>query len=418
MRGDRVTFRGAAHVDMPLLLVVMAIITLGLVNLYRATSVYIESERQARLADIYVKQIYWVVVGTMLAILAEAIDYRYFERLAMLVYFGGLVALGLVVILGGDIRGARRWIEIGSFQFQPSEFMKIVVILVVARILHNDPKTEPRTLLDLATPALAVAVPAAAVMAQPDLGTALILILTACSMIAMTKIKRASLITLIAAVGTAVPLAWHYVLRPYQKARITSFMNPELDKTGTGWGRGDALYACEARRGNCTDFHALVIGMARSVGIPARFAIGLPLPPGRGTGEVAGYHCWAELYVAGRGWVPAPPAWPPEPLVPAVIVPPLPLPLPPPSPPLPAALPPPRPPVCPPLPPLPALPAASPPALPARPPLPAVVPGPGPPGAPVHAASANKPIVTARQTFIHSIAAARARLFIRIRDAR
>jgi hypothetical protein len=76
------------------------------------------------------------------------------------------------------------------------------------------------------------------------------------------------------------------------------------DKSGTGWGRGDALFACDARRGNCTDFHALVIGMARSVGIPARFAIGLPLPKERGSGEIAGYHCWAELYVRGRGWVP------------------------------------------------------------------------------------------------------------------
>ena len=76
------------------------------------------------------------------------------------------------------------------------------------------------------------------------------------------------------------------------------------DKSGTGWGRGDALFACDARRGNCTDFHALVIGMARSVGIPARFAIGLPLPAARGAGEIPGYHCWAELYVEGRGWVP------------------------------------------------------------------------------------------------------------------
>ncbi len=84
--------------------------------------------------------------------------------------------------------------------------------------------------------------------------------------------------------------------------KVTRMMR--YDKTGTGWGRGDALFACDARRGNCTDFHALIIGMARSVGIPARFAIGLPLPPGRGGGEIPGYHCWAELYVDGRGWVP------------------------------------------------------------------------------------------------------------------
>ena len=65
-----------------------------------------------------------------------------------------------------------------------------------------------------------------------------------------------------------------------------------------------ALFACDAKRGNCTDFHALIIGMARSAGIPARFAIGLPLPETRGAGKIPGYHCWAELYVSGRGWVP------------------------------------------------------------------------------------------------------------------
>ena len=84
--------------------------------------------------------------------------------------------------------------------------------------------------------------------------------------------------------------------------QVTGMMR--YDKSGTGWGRGDALFACDAKRGNCTDFHALVIGMARSVGIPARFAIGLPLPEIRGSGEIAGYHCWAELYVEGQGWVP------------------------------------------------------------------------------------------------------------------
>jgi len=76
------------------------------------------------------------------------------------------------------------------------------------------------------------------------------------------------------------------------------------DKTGKGWGRGDIYYACEARRGNCTDFHAIVIGYARALGIPARFAIGFPLPPDRGEGKIAGYHCWAEMYVKGSGWIP------------------------------------------------------------------------------------------------------------------
>ena len=78
----------------------------------------------------------------------------------------------------------------------------------------------------------------------------------------------------------------------------------KYDKTGKGWGRGDIYYACDARRGNCTDFHAIFIGYCRAVGVPARFAIGLPLPAERGAGKIAGYHCWAEFYAKGIGWVP------------------------------------------------------------------------------------------------------------------
>ncbi|MFD1468932.1 transglutaminase-like domain-containing protein [Hymenobacter caeli] len=76
------------------------------------------------------------------------------------------------------------------------------------------------------------------------------------------------------------------------------------DKTGQGWGRGDIYYACDARRGNCTDFHAIVIGYCRALGIPARFSIGLPLPAQRGKGEIKGYHCWAEFFTKETGWVP------------------------------------------------------------------------------------------------------------------
>lgn len=78
----------------------------------------------------------------------------------------------------------------------------------------------------------------------------------------------------------------------------------KYDKSGKGWGNGDIYYACDARRGNCTDFHAIFIGYARAVGIPARFAIGFPLPAARGARKIAGYHCWAEFYAKGIGWVP------------------------------------------------------------------------------------------------------------------
>lgn len=97
--------------------------------------------------------------------------------------------------------------------------------------------------------------------------------------------------------GISDPLAkaraiYQYVIR-----------NMKYDHAGTGWGRGDAVWACSAHHGNCTDFHSLFIGMARAAGIPARFEIGFPLPPDA-QGTIGGYHCWAEFYVSGIGWVP------------------------------------------------------------------------------------------------------------------
>ena len=80
--------------------------------------------------------------------------------------------------------------------------------------------------------------------------------------------------------------------------------NMRYDKTGSGWGRGDAVWACDAKRGNCTDFHSPFIGMLRADGIPARFDIGFPLPENSGKADIPGYHCWAEFYSPKIGWVP------------------------------------------------------------------------------------------------------------------
>lgn len=82
------------------------------------------------------------------------------------------------------------------------------------------------------------------------------------------------------------------------------FTNMRYDKTGSGWGRGDAVWACDTKRGNCTDFHSPFIGMLRADGIPARFDIGFPLPENKSKGEIPGYHCWAEFYAPKTGWVP------------------------------------------------------------------------------------------------------------------
>jgi transglutaminase-like putative cysteine protease len=82
------------------------------------------------------------------------------------------------------------------------------------------------------------------------------------------------------------------------------YTNMRYAKNGTGWGQGDAIWACTEKYGNCTDFHSLFMGMARSQGIPARFAIGFPIPHDRTEAEIGGYHCWAEAWDPARGWVP------------------------------------------------------------------------------------------------------------------
>jgi transglutaminase-like putative cysteine protease len=82
------------------------------------------------------------------------------------------------------------------------------------------------------------------------------------------------------------------------------FTNMRYDKTGSGWGRGDAVWACDSKRGNCTDFHSPFIGVLRADGIPARFDIGFPLPENKDKGDIPGYHCWAEFYASKIGWVP------------------------------------------------------------------------------------------------------------------
>lgn len=92
-----------------------------------------------------------------------------------------------------------------------------------------------------------------------------------------------------------------------EKARALydyTFANMRYDKSGSGWGHGDAEWACDAKRGNCTDFHSLFISMARSQHIPARFEIGFPLPADKSSAEVPGYHCWAEFHTQQHGWVP------------------------------------------------------------------------------------------------------------------
>jgi rod shape determining protein RodA len=218
------------HFDWPLFIAAVSIAVLGVVNLYSATSVYSGAR-----AELYISQVYWLFVGGILGGILIAIDYRHLERLGYVLYTFGVFSLALVFVLARDVRGSARWIEFGSFRFQPSEFMKIFLVIALAKYLHDDPRNEGRTLRDLAIPAALTGVPALLVLRQPDLGTATILVMVFLTIAALTRVKWKSVALFIGTVISAAPIVWTYVLLPYQRDRITVFLYPEQDLLRRGW---------------------------------------------------------------------------------------------------------------------------------------------------------------------------------------
>jgi rod shape determining protein RodA len=223
-------FRIRERFDWALFISASLVAVIGIVNLYSATSVYSGAR-----AEQYVNQVYWLVAGGILAVFAASVDYRHFERLGYVIYIGGVVCLVLVFLLGRDIRGSARWIVVGTFQFQPSEFMKLALAIALAKFLHDDPRGEGRTVKDLVIPALLTIIPVLLILRQPDLGTAIILTLIFFTIASLMRLKLRSIGALVALVCVFVPLAWTYGLKDYQRQRVTSFLNPEADLRGAGW---------------------------------------------------------------------------------------------------------------------------------------------------------------------------------------
>jgi rod shape determining protein RodA len=216
--------------DWPLFISTVIIAVLGVINLYSATSVY-----SGKRAELYINQIQWLAIGGILAGVLLAVDYRHLERLGYALYAFGVFNLSLVFALAKDTRGSQRWIEIGGFQYQPSEFMKIWLVIALAKYLHDDPRNEGRTLKDLLVPAVITGVPALLVLRQPDLGTASILVLIFLTIAAVTRVRWQSVASFVGSVVVAAPIVWNYVLLGYQKDRITTFLNPEADVKGLGY---------------------------------------------------------------------------------------------------------------------------------------------------------------------------------------
>ena len=195
-------------------------------------------------SPLYYKQLLWVSIGVIIMFLALIPDYHTVGRYAYLLYAASLFLLILVMVIGRTGMGAQRWLAIGPFAFQPSELAKLSLTLALARYFAEAPKRGGYCLRDLAIPGIMVLIPLVFVLKQPDLGTALMLILTSALivMIAGLRMRSAFIMILIGAtIASAVFLVspvrnkiWGS-LKPYQQNRIRAFIDPGSDPLGSGY---------------------------------------------------------------------------------------------------------------------------------------------------------------------------------------
>ncbi len=215
--------------DWTLLAFVLLICLLGVVEIYSTTY------GTPKFAGVYVKQIYWILGGLAVMFLVSLINYQALLERSHWFYIAAVVALLAVTLFGKKYLGARRWIQLpGGQHFQPSEWVKLVLILVLARYfsLDNDRTT---TFKDVVKAGLIAAVPMLLVLKQPDLGTALTYVPVAIMALFLGGIqfRHAAIILVIA--GVLMPAVWHYGLRPYQKDRLLTFLHPEADSQKSGY---------------------------------------------------------------------------------------------------------------------------------------------------------------------------------------
>ena len=180
------------------------------------------------------RQMVRFAVSGCLMILVAMVDLRIWMRYAYLIYGVGLLMLIWVDVAGVIGMGAQRWIHLGPLSLQPSEIMKVAIVLVLARYFHGLSHEQVGRPQYLVWPLMLVVMPAGLVLVQPDLGTATMLTLTGGMLFLLAGVRLWKFAVIIAAAGAALPIAWGF-LRYYQKQRILTFINPESDPLGSGY---------------------------------------------------------------------------------------------------------------------------------------------------------------------------------------
>jgi len=181
------------------------------------------------------RQIVRFGIGMAVLLLVAVVHLRTWYQLAYPIYGASLMLLVAVEIMGRMGKGAERWIDIGPLQLQPSELMKLALILALSRFLHGvllDDVSKPTRLF----PALAlIMLPAGLVLMQPNLGTATILIVGGCGLIFLAGLSWKIIVPVIALAVAIVPIGWEFALKDYQKQRVYTFLDPESDPLGAGY---------------------------------------------------------------------------------------------------------------------------------------------------------------------------------------
>lgn len=216
-------FRDAGWI---LLILALAIAAVGIAEIYGTTE-------HTPLAGQAHKQIYWVLLGAALAIIVSRVDYHVLMEQTPWIYLVTVVALALLLAVGPRIAGTKRWFVVGGLTFQVSEFAKLVIILAVAAYFA-DRAGKAVTWKDFAKVGAVVVLPAVLVAMEPDLGTALTLVPIGAAGIFLAGIRPRQIAALVLLGALFLPVGWHF-LKPYQRDRLTSFINPSHDTQGSSY---------------------------------------------------------------------------------------------------------------------------------------------------------------------------------------
>ncbi len=218
------------YFDWWLLVLTLVIFALGMTTLYSAVHAGADTSQEG----LFVKQLVWYGIGGCLMVTIFLFNYKLYERLGYLFYLICIVLLVAVLFFGKYVGGARRWLVLGPVSLQPSEIVKLAVIIVLAKYYARVARPEGINFKDLLLPFFLTALPFVLIVQQPDLGTAMVIALIAGSMTLYVKISRRTLICLLSAGTLAIPLVW-LGLKGYQKQRILTFLNPDRDPLGAGY---------------------------------------------------------------------------------------------------------------------------------------------------------------------------------------